>query len=158
MLLLLLLIVLFLNLSAQAEPAFKLEAELDQGRVYRGQEVRPSVRLRNVSARSVEVSFMKPWTVIPEILDAGGKRLANAPSVVLDQIVVPETVVLAPQEALTLDSIPVVLEPAPGTDGLRAHWYESLPGQYSLRYTLTLPSGAQVTSNVVPITISVAGD
>lgn len=153
---------IWLTSAAWSQPSLSLTARLDQARLRVGDEFRLEVQLVNRSQKTIELHYMKPWTVVPEIWDAAGKtRLPNAPSVVFDQIVVPESVRLKPQASLALVSIPVVIGPISGPEipGVtRAHWESATPGSYRLRYRVNLAdcipgASGSITSNDVRITL-----
>lgn len=145
----------------RADPPLRLTCHLDKTVYWAGDELHPTAELRNESDKPLELHIMKPWRLVPELLDEQGKPL-NAPAVVIDQIVVPETLRLEPHGSISVGVIPVVLDPGSGPHRDRAgitrgHW-QPRPGAYRVRFSMQLSEclpGAKggLTSNSVPLTV-----
>ncbi len=145
------------------KPALMLKAALETREFRAGDEIKTDLEIVNVSGKPITLKFMKPWTVVPEVWEsATGKRLSNAPSYVLDQIVVPTEVTLPPQGTLPLWTMPVFLQTnskseAPGTAHQRSFWITT-PGKYQLRHTVLLKDclpgkSGELFANKLEITI-----
>lgn len=145
----------------RADPPLRLICHLEPTVYWAGDELRPSAELRNESDKPLELHIMKPWRLVPELLDAKGKPL-NAPAVVIDQIVVPETLHLEPHGSISVGVIPVLLDRGSGRprdrEGItRGHW-QPQPGSYQVRFTMQfsecLPGArGSLTSNQIALTV-----
>lgn len=145
----------------RADPPLRLTCHLDKTVYWAGDELHPTAELRNESDEPLELHILKPWRLVPELLDEQGKLL-DAPAVVIDQIVVPETLRLEPHGSISVGVIPVVLDPGSGPHRDRAgitrgHW-QPRPGAYRVRISMQLSEclpGAKggLTSNSAPLTV-----
>lgn len=146
-----------LCLTASAEPALRVTCTLSETLFVSGDELRPEVWLHNDSERPITLQIMKPWRLVPELLDDKGRRLPNAPSVIIDQIVVPESIRLEPRGSYQVGVIPVCVD-VQRERGQAALWSQARPGPYRVRFTLQLREcipGAtgSLTSNELPILV-----
>ncbi len=143
--------------------ALNVKATLQQKTYKVGDEIKPSVALVNSSSKNLELSYLNPFVVTPEIWDANtNTRLANAPRVIFSQMRATQKTTLKPSEKLELSSFYVVIErlspeaeKLPPASGYRSYWYKSKPGKYFLRYRIQrqdlIPDGqGEVVSNDLP--------
>ncbi|CAN5282808.1 hypothetical protein BH10CYA1_BH10CYA1_46240 [soil metagenome] len=157
----------FSILSANCQPTKKqqltLITHLEGDKIDLGTVLKPMVSLVNVSGKPLELKYMKPSIVVPEIWDATtNKRVLSAPTYVYDQICTPQKTTLAPNEELDLFSMPILIakQPLPSvrTNNLQAFW-ATLPGNFILKYSVPinsfLPGSAgQLRAKEIRITVS----
>lgn len=153
-------------MNAECKPTTKqplaLVAHIDGSTFDVGAELRPMVSIVNVSGKSLALEFMKPSIVVPEIWDAiSSKRITDAPAYVYDQVCARQTAVLAPNEELSLFSMPILIaRQSPHSlrsDHLQAFW-ATLPGDFTLKYSVSLDtflpgSAGQIQAKDILITV-----
>ncbi|MBX9668114.1 MAG: hypothetical protein K2X93_10870 [Candidatus Obscuribacterales bacterium] len=127
--------------SETVKPPLVLEASLDQTSIDLDTELRPHVRLINVSAKPVKVEYLRGSAVVPEIWDrSNNTRCLNAPTFVFSKICAREETLLAPKASLTLSSLPIYIgKKSPPESKVNTHaFWATLPGSFALKYSVNL--------------------